>query len=243
MTDEGCAVCAGPLPARAPKSTRPRKVCDKPECLSEAHRHGGRLAQVKLRKRRAALPTPSERRCSRCSESKPLDAEHFYVAKRDRAGAFDRWCKPCRKLYRKEKLNDRAAKRWAAIKADPVRHRQHKEIARINYKLKREREQGQLSQRICGDRADDGSAKRLLDALPLAAVVRGHVDRRRANGGAGEPLHALALEAGVSIRTLERWEAFEIKHVTEATADRVLVALGLNPWDVWSAEEVECLTA
>lgn len=97
-----CAICDGGLSPRATyRPSRPRTVCDSPECLREAHRYGAAKMNAK-RSRRAQERT--EYPCPQCSRTLPLDTDHFYVDKRHPDGSvarFSRWCKDCKREYQR----------------------------------------------------------------------------------------------------------------------------------------------
>lgn len=80
----------------------------------------------------------------------------------------------------------------------------------------------------CGHSTAYGG-RRDIPGAPLARVIR----RRMMQ--AGEPLDAFCSGLGTSARAVTNWEAGGM--VSEVTVDRLLIALGLLWFDVWSPEE------
>jgi lambda repressor-like predicted transcriptional regulator len=64
-------------------------------------------------------------------------------------------------------------------------------------------------------------ARPLLDKITTRAKAR------------SKPLTELALECGISERTLRRWTAEETATVNMRSAEIVMARLGWNPQDIW----------
>ena len=65
------------------------------------------------------METPKERKCTKCGETKPLDAEHFYPQETYKYG-FTRWCRDCRTKYSTE-LNREKRNEYRAFWAKECR--------------------------------------------------------------------------------------------------------------------------
>lgn len=87
----GCQVCHAPmLPC---SKRRPRKLCERPECMREQRR---RQCQMAKEARARNVAQRKKKRCPVCDRDKPLTREHW-TPKRARSGVlvWCGWCKPC----------------------------------------------------------------------------------------------------------------------------------------------------
>lgn len=118
----------------------------------------------------------------------------------------------------------------ARVRADPRRHAQRLENARIAHRLKREREglptRDGLSSATMGH---DSISHMRLPAAPLVAML----DERLV--GASN-IDAACRSLGISERQLHRWRV-EAEGVTFRAADVVLTHAGRHVWDVWPESE------
>lgn len=112
------------------------------------------------------------------------------------------------------------------LRKDPVRHAASLEIARINYRLKAEREGRGAIRAIASVRGADDLPR--VPVQPLLAVLSDIADD-------GEDSWTdLSESIGVSDRSMRRWKTGEVTDVSFDTADRILTALGLLWFDVWN---------
>jgi hypothetical protein len=116
------------------------------------------------------------------------------------------------------------------LKKDPARVRRQRENARIAYRLRKERAGRSLSERMRTEGLRDDANHRIhrLPSLELAAAI----DRWLA-GESEDAVQAL----GIDSRMLRAWRSGEYTTVLFDVADRVLLAMGLPWWEVWSSDD------
>jgi hypothetical protein len=253
-----CAVCDGGLP-RPRQESRPRVICDEPECRLAAARYGSAIG-IRRRARIYAerYGDRTTYTCSLCGVEKPLTLEHFTVDKRNPDGTvarWARWCRPCKrgqwKAYRqrhadrvRQHYREASAMRADRMKSDPeyaerVRAVQRQAAAkRRRLKADVVREQNAAYRRRRRARGDT-----------VAAPADAPVVWSKRDSLAGAPLVAalaayahreevalgeVAERIGMSDRAFRRWETGERASLT--AADAALIEMGLCWWDVWDPE-------
>ena len=173
------------------------------------------------------------RRCGRCRVVKPLDAEHYYTQGK---GGFRHRCADCDREQRREQ--------HAAIMRNPARRshlrRVRRENQRMNRRLKAMRAGRPMPALARAPKRADERRPRVL-ALPLAFAVERHVERRQATPGyqdreVAEAQERIVEALGITARTLRAWLAGERLLAQQDEADRILIELGLNWWDVWHCD-------
>lgn len=156
--------------------------------------------------------------------------------------------------YRKadpERFARLQAEARARVMADPVRRAKRNEAARLRYRMQAEREGRDVRPRTRERDRDEGRTRYgRLPAAPLAAAVERHIARELAvfgaTGAANITRESLAESLGTTARTLSAWREdedgnAERQRVAFDTADAILQALGLHPFDVWDDPDVLAL--
>ena len=197
------------------------------------------------------------RRCFKCKEVKDLERDYYPAPKALPGSRFPRNlpCKRCIDLYRldlyhrngerelakrreyakryaerhPERIREKRKEAWARLKADPDRHAELLENQRIDRRLRAEREGRpfrQIKPRVLlSDPSPELPARPLAVALDaLAAKLEGGIEE-------------LAVQVGFSSRSYRGWRSGERATVRFDLADKILVAAGLEWWDVWSEDE------
>lgn len=207
------------------------------------------------------------RRCSKCHEVKELDVDFYvekrdadgFIAKRtyicntcatERTTALHRqrlldaatadqeranrlaWRRSWRARNR-ERYRETQRRYKARVKADPVRNARRLEAARIAYRLRAERAGRPFKTHQRPQHPPPERRFPRLPAAPLLNAVEKHVK-----------LHGLTevnADLGVDERAVRRWrkgvDAGKSPTTTFNDAERALIALGLNLWDVWPEDE------
>ncbi len=128
-------------------------------------------------------------------------------------------------------LRKAAYKRWwDRTMADPKRHAALLEGRRITYRVKREREGFVPKPVKRGQRVNRPSPR--LPGKPLAVLI----DKLASENELSLASQCAAL--GVSDRAVRHWSEGESSAVNFTTADKVLTAVGLLPWDVWDEKQL-----
>jgi hypothetical protein len=211
------------------------------------------------------------RRCVCCPYRGP-EAEGFYVCRRVPRLEYNSRCKSCSvaqtRAYKRERrardpeYRERMTKlsrswrqanaekaraasaRWKlAIKKDPVEHARQLELARINYRLRRERLG--LPVRPVGRRPQPArkhaTAPGLLPAAPLAALIERIYEKRMAVAGLVEDpaptRQAVCGDLGVSERNARVWRKDPEAVVQVGTAERVLLNAGVDWHEIYSFDD------
>jgi hypothetical protein len=145
-----------------------------------------------------------------------------------------------RRARNRDKVRENQRRYLQELQADPVRHAAYLETRRIAHRLRRERRDGIPADQIRnGPRLyeDDGDARGgWLPVLPLLPFI----DRALAQTDDDPDMGAtprICARLGIDERTLYAWRN-ERSHMRWSLADRVLTRLGVNWWDVWTAEDV-----
>jgi len=135
--------------------------------------------------------------------------------------------------YRQTDKRRRQTREYAArVKADPARHIPRLEERRIKHRLCAEQagrdiETIRALPALMGPaRTHRRPAKPLVEKLTIVAEARSRT------------LAEVCELVGISPRTLLRWQKGESPTLDARTADLALVWLSLNPFDVWSDEEL-----
>lgn len=203
------------------------------------------------------------RRCSTCRTVKVLDEEFYVEHRNDDGSIKGRAyiCRSCSVVrtnaIRRERLRDPATaglaraqsrewqRQWRErnreayrrsqrayaerIKADPVRYARQLENERIAYRLRKERRGLGPAQ---NQRVRKPAPEPKLPALPAEPLLRAVEEHLHQTGG----VLSLA-ELGVNERSVRRWredlEAGRTPRVQFRAADKTLLAIGRNVWDVW----------
>lgn len=142
----------------------------------------------------------------------------------------------------------KAHREWEArVRADPARRARYLETQRIAHRLRMERKRGvsvtEMRPYEPAAQPSYAKARLRLPAAPLAAAL----ERIVAKEGAGQVDNdpgasarvAVCARAGIHERQLFAWRTGEARQVHIDTADRVLVGLELNWFDVWDGEHYE----
>jgi hypothetical protein len=133
------------------------------------------------------------------------------------------------------------------LKADPERLRAQRESRRIAERLRRERQGKPLKPTRWkeAERDEHRHAISPVPAKPLAEALERRMVRmlHEANtgGDSGVSRESIAESWGASERSIRAWREGEREKVQFNVADRLLVATGLLPWDVWDDPDVLAL--
>lgn len=119
------------------------------------------------------------------------------------------------------------------VKSDPQLRRAVLERSRMAGRLRREREGIPLEAQRGGN-ASNHLRERPMPELP-ALPVAGAILRRLERTSVGRD--EICATLGISGRTLYAWKSGERQSCMFPEADAVLVALGLNWWDVWDCDD------
>jgi hypothetical protein len=147
-------------------------------------------------------------------------------------------------------------RKWQAryrrsVKRSPTKLRRKREGQRIGYRLRAERAGRTVRVRtVERDRDEQRQHYGRLPVAPLAEAVERHIARELAvfgaTGAANITRESIAESLGTTARTLSAWKpdddgTAERVLVKFDTADAILQALGLHPFDVWQDPDVLAL--
>lgn len=196
-----CAVCDCGIDSLSSRGEL-RTICHDPDCRRAVLTYGNRIRAARAERRGC----PDTRRCPRCKQRKPLNAEHFRPGNRTGPPSlrWSRYCRPCDRLNDRER---RARKRQAREAAERAAARQlHLRIpsaplaAAINRVIVRESTHGT-------DYGDDDSTR-----------VR------------------VCERAGIPDRTEYAWRTGERPSAQFDAADRVLTRLEILWWEAYAPD-------
>lgn len=168
-----------------------------------------------------------QRRCPDCMEWLPLSFDYFNPRGDGRETLAMQWrCKACTIVDRRARYRD------------PVVRMRYCERARINYRVRQELVTGKHMDTMRAVRASVGGPGSdppggYLPCAPLVPRIAAILAEESHITSGVEHNNQAVERLGLDTRTWYEWKHGRRKLASLAVLDRVLVALGLNPWDVW----------
>lgn len=210
----------------------PRKTCSD-ECFRKVQ-----LSNLRSPQRQ---PLPATRVCSQCKKRKPLDADHFY---RRKGYNFQHICKLCSAALQRDRYKTIPHEReMAAARARRQKERRKKRRAEDPaYDAECRRRERERNRRYYDKThrteplAEVVEIERFagpeLPAPPLLEAIHTYAKR---NGLTKEDA---ADHVGTNLRRINDWERKGGRAVVrESLADKILLALHLNWYEVWDPDE------
>lgn len=230
-------------------------TCIEAEAIErDARKDRRRATKVDQRTRRVI------RRCAKCHEWKDLKRGYYKSQKAKPGSKYPKpvVCKVCAdankraweqahserhkathreaaKRYRARhpgRRHERDKKRWAAIKADPIKHAQVLEDHRINRRIRKARRgQATATQR---PRVSQPTGPSYLPSRPLMKLITARIDHQlrlnKLSGteAEGKGIKAVCQSLGTTDRTYRRWLAGEQTSVRVGTAESILLKAGVE---------------
>ena len=187
--------------------------------------------------------------CKVCANKRTRDlVKRKGVSEKQRAA--QRECARKRRARPEVKARERekAARRYAELKADPVAHAKFLEEQRIAYRIRRERQGKPVTRNLKAKRVPE--VKVPIPSKPLAEFLEGMMKERTTcaniigeNGIGYDSVDVswtgLSREVNVPERTIRRWREQhpEGLHVRIGTLEQVLMSIGVDAVDIYNPHD------